>query len=658
MCGIAGFIDSRASSTAAALASVAVDMAASLRHRGPDDTGTWVDERVGVGFGHTRLAVVDLSPGGAQPMVSIDGRWVFNFNGEVYNHQGLRRELEDRGVRFRGSSDTEVFLELIARDGPKSALQSVNGMFAAAVWDRSERRLWLMRDRLGEKPLYIGWFGPVFLFASELKALRRHPAFTGRVDTGALGAYLRAGYVPAPYSIYEGVTKVPAAHVLEVDPRSHASAAPTAYWDAASVAHEGLRSPLDVPEEEATDLLDAQLRESVRLRTLADVPVGAFLSGGVDSSLVTSVMQSQASEPVRTFTVGFSDRDFDEAPFARVVARHLGTSHSELYVRPEEARAVVPSLPTIYDEPFADSSAIPTYLISRLAREHVTVALSGDGGDELFAGYDRFHFHRRAGRVLGGLPPALRSALVRGLVAVRPDTWNRIGRRAAALSRTGATAWLNGDRMHKLARVLEQRDPRSTYISLVSLWQDPHDLLTRADETTTLLTRPKEWLSTEDVVDTLLWLDLVTYLPDDLLVKVDRAAMAVSLETRLPLLDPNLIRLAWRLPIRFKVRNGQSKWILKNVLERYVPRPLFDRPKKGFSVPLATWLRGPLRAWADDLLDPTTLREQGFLDPELVRDVWGQHLRGTTDASHRLWAVLMFQAWLETADADVTLGAA
>lgn len=650
MCGIAGVLAGRDSRSSRDVAAIAEEMARRLHHRGPDDSGTWVDEVAGLAFGHTRLAVVDLSPTGEQPMVSRDGRWVMNFNGEIYNHPQLRAQLNHQGIELKGSSDTEVFLELVAAAGVRETVPQLNGMFAAALWDRLERSLWLVRDRIGEKPLYFGSAGDDLVFGSELKALRAHPDLNHEIDREALAAYLRAGYVPAPFSIYRDIRKLPPGHLMEVK-LHHPRPTPEPYWLARDAVEAGLGAPLDVSPSEAEQLMDEELRRSVGLRMIADVPVGAFLSGGIDSSLVTSIMETQSSLPVRTFTVGFTESSFDEAPFARQVAAHLKTDHTELYVQPREAAGVIPLLPQIYDEPFADSSQIPTFLVSRLARTQVTVALSGDGGDELFAGYDRHHFHRRLGRRIAAVPAPLRRLMSRRLLGIDLAHPGAVLSRLDDYSRHSGSSGFTLERVQKLARVLGKEDAEATYISLVSLWDAPEDVVLGVTEPRTTLTATSQWVNDKDLLNTLLWLDLVTYLPDDLLVKVDRAAMAVSLETRLPLLDHELVEKVWRLPLNLKVRNGEAKWLLKKVLSRYVPVELFDRPKKGFSVPLADWLRGSLRAWAEDLLDPSLIARQGFLSNEVVRAAWQEHLSGTADRSHEIWSILMFQAWMGSEEA-------
>ena len=650
MCGISGFVDPGGDSSRERLKSVAACMAGTLTHRGPDDGGTWVDEDLRLGFGHRRLAVVDLSSDGHQPMSSADGRYVLNFNGEIYNHKALRDELASAGVVFRGSSDTEVLVEAIARWGARSALDRVNGMFAFAVLDRRERRLVLARDRMGEKPLYYGWVGHTLMFASELKSLRVHPDFSAVVDPEAVILLLRLGYIPAPFSIYRGISKLPAGTFLDValDRADRSTTRPQAYWSVEHAARHGLDNPLPGSDLEVTDHVNDLLASSVGLRMVADVPVGAFLSGGIDSSLIVSLMQQQARGSVRTFSIGFEEAAFDEAPHARAVAHHLGTDHTEMYVTAREAQAVIPELPGLYDEPFADSSQIPTYLVARLARRDVTVTLSGDGGDELFAGYDRFVFHRGMGRRLASVPPLMRRPLARALAGVPPERWNALFGRYGRLLPPSLRQRRPGERLHKLARVLSLDTREEVYLSMVSLWQQPASVVRGGAEPPTLLTDPSRWLDVGDFTERLLHLDMATYLPEDLLTKVDRATMAVSLEARVPFLDHRVVELAWRVPLNMKVRDGRGKWLLRQVLSRYVPPELFERPKMGFAVPVGDWLRGPLRAWAGDLLSPDQLRAEGFLDPHPVQQAWNEHLSGARDRTHELWAVLMFQAWHDT----------
>lgn len=642
MCGIAGSLDLSRSTGTDELGRVAQDMAASLAHRGPDDQGTWVDADAGIALAHTRLAIVDLSPGGHQPMASACGRYRLVFNGEIYNHLTLRRDLERTGFRFRHRSDTEVLLETIAARGLRRALQAANGMFALALWDTRERRLHLARDRLGEKPLYYGYRGGHLLFASELKALRRHPAADLELDRDALTLFLRHNVVPAPHSIYAGISKLGAGETLEIsgDP-SLPRASPVPYWSLRDAAESGMSDPLRGPVDEIGDQLDALLRDSVGLRMAADVPLGAFLSGGIDSSLVVALAQAQSSRPVQTFTVGFREAGFDEAPHARAVAAHLGTDHTELYVTPAEAMAVIPTLPELYDEPFADSSQIAMALVSDLARRHVTVGLSGDGGDELFAGYARHLYQQRHQRLLGRMPPSLRALSAAGLQAVPAHAWDRVAPLLPARARQRHL----GDKLHKLAAVLTADSAQETYLRLVSFWPDPAALVLGGREPTTLASDPARQPDLGDDTARMLYLDAATYLPDDILVKVDRASMSRGLEARVPLLDHRLVEFAWRVPLSLKIRGGSGKWLLRRLLAEHVPPALTERPKTGFEVPLGDWLRGPLRPWAEDLLDEHRLRREGVLAAEPIRRCWQAHLRGERDGHFALWGVLMYQAW-------------
>jgi asparagine synthase (glutamine-hydrolysing) len=618
-------------------------MADTLRHRGPDDQGVWTDPDAGVALGFRRLSILDLSPTGHQPMSSGDGRYVVVYNGEIYNFQDLREELEKRGAHFRGTSDTEVLLEGCSCWGPEATIPRLWGMFAIALWDRQERTLLLARDRLGKKPLYYWQDGATFLFGSELKALRAHPSFSAEIDRDALAAYLRFGYVPAPLCIYRNAHKLPQGCMAVV----HAGHPPETrpYWDARQVVRDGLRGRLDLSDGEAADQLDTLLRDAVARRMIADVPLGAMLSGGFDSSTVVALMQAQSSRPVRTFTIGFHEAAYNEAEDAKEVARHLGTDHTELYVTPREALDVIPRLPTLYDEPFADSSQIPTFLVSALARRHVTVALSGDGGDELFGGYTRYQWADAIWRRVRRLPLGVRGGVARAIKAWPPERWDSL---------YGAVKWavpgrvrqtLPGDKAHKLAELLTADRPDTLYHRLVSLWKSPCELVVGGQEPASVLLDPAVRELVPDFTERMMLLDLVTYLPDDILVKVDRASMGVSLEARCPLLDHRVVEWVWRLPNRFKNRDGQSKWLLRKVLGRYVPPELVERPKMGFGVPIDAWLRGPLREWAEELLDEGRMWEQGLLRPEPIRAAWAGHLSGRRNDQYRLWAVLMFQAW-------------
>lgn len=644
MCGIAGCVDARAATPEAELVVRATQMADALVHRGPDDHGVWTDPAVGVSLGFRRLSIIDLSPTGRQPMQSADGRYVLVYNGETYNFRALRAELEALGVAFRGTSDTEVLLEAISTWGFSRAIERVNGMFALACWDRVERRLLLARDRFGEKPLYYGWFGATFLFGSELKALRAHPAFAAEVNRDALVEYFRAACVPAPNSIHAGVAKLPPASWLAVDPtRPGALDEPTPYWSAVAAALESASGAEALSGASASEAVEAALRQSIGMRMVADVPVGAFLSGGTDSSLVVALMQAQSTQPVRTFTIGFDAEGYNEAARAKAVAAHLGTEHTELYVTPSEAQAVIPRLAAVYDEPFADSSQIPTLLVAELARRDVTVALSGDGGDELFGGYTRYFAVERL-RKIARLPRALRSPLAALLRSQPPQRWDRVVRGATRVLPGRRAPAQPGDKLHKLAGSLVVSGPDAVYGSLVQCW-DEAVVLGAAESAPAPLLPADTRLS---AVEWAMLADTTRYLPDDLLVKVDRATMAVSLEARVPMLDPELFNVAWRIPLVEKVRGAHGKRVLLDVLQRHVPTALVGGPKTGFGVPFGDWLRGPLRSWADALLDPVRIVAEGYLDNTVVQRCWREHSSGRHDHRHRLWAVLMFEAWLES----------
>jgi asparagine synthase (glutamine-hydrolysing) len=612
-------------------------MVGALEHRGPDSRGTWHDGTSGVGLGHARLAVVDLTREGAQPMHSHCGRYVITFNGEIYNHLELREALG--ALPWRGHSDTETLLALFTRHGVQRTLPLLVGMFAFAVWDREARSLTLARDRFGEKPLYYGALeGGAFVFGSELKALRSHPRWRGEVDREALTLLLRHNCIPAPWSIHRDVRKLePAAWLtLHADGRRSRGL----YWDVAEVARGGVRAPLQLSDADATDRLEALLSQAVRGQMLSDVPLGAFLSGGVDSSTIVALMRRHSTQPVRTFSIGVEAAGFDEAQHAAAVARHLGTAHTELYVTAADALAVVPRLPTLYDEPFADSSQIPTFLVAQLARRHVTVALSGDGGDELLAGYNRHLLAARYWKPLARVPLALRRGLARGALAVPPAAWDGIAR--AFGRRSGNT----GDKLHKPgSSVLPAASPQAMYRALTSHWSDPAAVVLGGGEPASDDARLDALCGS--AVERMCLADQLGYLSDDILVKVDRAAMGVSLETRVPLLDHRMVEFAWRLPLHQKIRGGETKWLLRRVLDRHVPRRLIERPKQGFAVPLAQWLRGPLREWAETLLATPRLTREGYFDAAAVRRKWDEHVSGRRNWQHHLWDVLMFQAWLE-----------
>lgn len=641
MCGITGFWSPRRGEAAL----LAGYMARRIESRGPDDMGDWADDAAGLALAHRRLSILDLSPAGHQPMRSPCGRYVLVYNGEIYNHQDLRTALEAEGVGFdwRGHSDTETLLAGLRHWGVPGCLQRLNGMFAFALWDAAERTLYLARDRMGEKPLYYGRNGDTFLFGSELKALTAHPDWQGDVDRDALALYMRHNYVPAPWSIYRGIAKLPPAHFVVVREGGRDIGEPGCYWDLGQVAENGVACVSNTPEA-LTDELDTLLRDAVGRRMAADVPLGTFLSGGYDSTTVAALMQAQSERPVKTFSIGFHEEDYNEAQHAKAVAEHLRTDHTQLYVAPEEAIAVIPRLPAIYDEPFSDSSQLPTFLVSRLARQHVTVALSGDGGDELFYGYGRYHTADRLWHLIGRLPAPLQR-IMKLLMLHAPG---RAMEKAMGLLPARLQINHLADRLPKMAEMIAQPGGATLlYREFVSLWKEPSTLVMGAIEPETLLSRPEHLPTLPGLRERMMYLDMMTYLPDNILTKVDRASMAVSLEARVPLLDHRVVEFAWRVPTQYKYWEGQGKWLLRQVLYRYVPRELMDRPKMGFGVPIEHWLRGPLREWAEESLDEKRLREEGYFDPVPIRRMWEEHLSEKRRWHHHLWSVLMFQTWLD-----------
>jgi asparagine synthase (glutamine-hydrolysing) len=640
MCGIAGMVDWRAATSADALRSIAEAMIETVRHRGPDAGDVWVEAEGGVALGQRRLAIIDLSPGGAQPMHSADRRFVITFNGEIYNYRDIRRELQAAGHSMRSDSDTEVLLEACALWGVEAAIERAIGMFAFALWDRKTRSLILARDRLGIKPLYYAATPERILFASQLKAFRPNPHWKPTIDEDAVVGYLRHAYIAQPRTIYREAEKLAPGHILTL--RGGSTPSPKCFWDLRGIAAAGQRRNDPVPDpREAADQLDALLRESVKLRMIADVPLGAFLSGGVDSSTVVALMQAQSTRSVRTFSIGFHESGYDEAQCAKQVAAHLGTDHTEFYVEPRHALDVIPHLADWFDEPFADPSQIPTYLVSELTRKHVTVALSGDGGDELFAGYNRYVWAERLARAVNLVPRPLRGASAAALRALAPQTWNRLFGFVPAAWRPA----LPGDKLHKITTLLDNPQPDAIYRRLVSQWERPEEVAAAGREPRGPMWDPTIAHDFPDLVPRMQLLDMMTYLPDDILTKVDRATMAVGLEGRVPLLDHRVVAYSWSLPLEFKLRGGRSKWLLRQVLDRYVPRSLIDRPKMGFGVPIDAWLRGPLREWAESLLAPERLASDGFVRVEPVRRAWREHLEGSRNWQYPLWTVLMLQAW-------------
>jgi len=640
MCGIAGFIGAASNIAGGDIGTIAEAMAASIAYRGPDDQGIWIDAETETALVHRRLSIIDLSAAGHQPMLSANERYVMSYNGEVYSFQPIAAELAARGHNFRGHSDTEVILESFALSGIEATLKRMIGMFAIALWDRRDRTLTLMRDRLGIKPLYWAKFGKTFMFGSELKALRAHPGWTPRIDQNAVAAFMRHNYIPAPRTIYDGVYKLEPGTFLTLPWQGEPKI--SRFWDARAVARDGSHSPIEGSDAELTEQLEELLKDAVGRRMIADVPLGAFLSGGVDSSTVVALMQASRSGTVKSFSIGFDIPGYSEAHHAAAVAAHLGTDHTELTVTSNEALDVIPRLPEFYDEPFADSSQIPTYLVSAMTRKYVTVALSGDGGDELFAGYNRYQLTQRFWRSLSLMPRALRKGAAAAITAVRPDRWTQLLSALPSRLRPPQA----GDKVHKAAAVLRLDSADAVYRRLVSHWE-PSEIMPQAREPESILDDRTLTKDFPDLLARMQFLDLITYLPDDILTKVDRASMAVALEARVPLIDHRVVEFAWRLPEHVKVRNGVSKWILRQVLYRHVPPELIERPKMGFGIPLGEWLRGPLRDWAETLLSEQRLREAGLLDHAMVRRYWQDHLDERRNWQYLLWDVLMLEAWRE-----------
>lgn len=650
MCGIAGLLFRNASIDADTSRNIVKEMTSAIIHRGPDAGDVWIDKDAGIALGHRRLSIVDLSEAGNQPMFSACGRYVIAFNGEVYNYKEIRKELDDLKVApaWRGHSDTEVMLAAISHWGLDAAVERFVGMFAFALWDRKERTLQLVRDRLGEKPIYYGWVGSTFLFGSELKALRAYPLWRGEICRDALTLLLRHNYIPAPHSIYKNINKVLPGSIVTVPSNALSSDTVTVrqYWSALNVAESGVASPFSGDEHSAREDLDRLLKESVGLQMVADVPLGAFLSGGVDSSLIVALMQAQSSRPVKTFTIGFTEKAYNEAEHAKAVATHLGTDHTELYVMPKDALDVIPKLPSLYDEPFSDSSQIPTFLVSQLARQHVTVSLSGDAGDELFGGYNRYLWAKNIWNKVGWMPKSVRKGIAKGITSFSPEAWEDLFSKCGPILPRQIKQRNPGDKLHKLAEILGLDNPQELYKGLVSHWNSPASVVIGATEPPTVLTDYNQ-IKLSDFIERMMYLDTVSYLPDDILVKVDRASMGVSLESRVPMLDHRVVEFAWQLPLSMKIKNGQGKWLLRQVLYKYVPSELIERPKMGFGVPLDAWLRGPLKDWCEELLSERRLKNEGFFNSDLVRAKWQDHLSGHRNWQYHLWDVLMFQEWLD-----------
>jgi asparagine synthase (glutamine-hydrolysing) len=650
MCGITGVIDPKQGRSADWLGSVTVKMADAIKSRGPDDSGCWVDHVNGLALGHRRLSIIDLTEEGHQPMVSSSGNYVIAYNGEIYNFQQIKNDLEkEKPVKWRGHSDTEVMLEAIERYGVLEAVKLFNGMFAFALWSKQEKSVTFARDRLGKKPLYYGWNNGAFLFGSELKSFFAYPGFQGEIDRGSLALFLRHNYIPAPHSIYKGIRKLKPGHLLTIrfplTPGEIPESEP--YWSAKEVFNDGEKDPFKATADELEQKLDELLLDAVGMRMISDVPLGAFLSGGIDSSLVVALMQAQSERKVRTFSIGFHETGYNEAVFAGDVAKHLGTDHTELYVTPQEMRDVIPMLPEIYDEPFADSSQIPTFLVSKMAREHVTVCLSGDGGDESFGGYSRYLWAMSIWNKIGWAPQPLRNLSASAIRSIPPGVWEKLYSAAKPLIPERARMKYPGDRAHKFAELLSLNGPVDMYRWLVSHFKEPEQVVLGAKEPSNILTDEKQWADVDDFTNQMMFLDTVTYLPDDILTKVDRASMSVSLEARAPLLDYRIVEFAARLPVNMKIKDGRGKWLLRKALNRYVPKQLIDRPKMGFGAPIGQWLRGPLRDWAESLIDENRLKSESIFDHSVIREKWAEHLSGERNWQYYLWNILMFQAWHE-----------
>jgi asparagine synthase (glutamine-hydrolysing) len=649
MCGLIGFLGGDFSNSQLNK-DLLEKMSDQIINRGPDSAGIWIDAPSKVGLAHRRLAIVDLSPAGHQPMTSSSNRYVIAYNGEIYNSSEIRSELIKSGVvqNWQGHSDTETLLAGFDAWGIKDTISCVIGMFAIAIWDKDLEQLTLVRDRVGEKPLYYGWQGSginrTFLFGSELKALKRHPQFTDEIDRGALALYMRYCYVPAPHSIYKEIKKLEPGTILTISLKNNHHTQEK-YWDALDVARRGFESPFEGTEVEITNNLEAALKKTISQQMMADVPLGAFLSGGIDSSAVVALMQTQSSRPIKTFTIGFKEAGYNEAEFAKLVAGHLGTEHTELYVSSQDALDVIPKLPNLYCEPFADSSQIPTFLVSALARQHVTVSLSGDGGDELFCGYNRYLFADKIWKGLKITPTAIRELVGKSVKSLPAAGWSKTFEFLNGITpaKFNGISW--GDKLQKGAGVVGSKDLTSLYHGLVSNWQDPSTVVIGEREHEKTFSTDVQMLSDVGDIEKMMAIDMVSYLPDDILVKVDRAAMGVSLETRVPFLDHHIVEFASQIPLSMKLNNGVGKAVLRDVLYRYVPRELIERPKMGFGVPVGVWLKGPLRDWAEILLDESLLEQQGFFHVGVVRDMWAEHIAGTRNWQSQLWAVLMFQAW-------------
>ena len=651
MCGIAGFLSDNFEGP---LKSCLKQMAGSLHHRGPDDQGEWSDDNLGLGLCHTRLSILDLSSAGHQPIISSSGRYIMVYNGEIYNHLSLRKELQKRHPdhQWRGTSDTETLLACIELWGMKQALQKTRGMFAIALWDCQEKQLYLARDRYGEKPLYYGWQNDSFLFGSELKALKMHPNFKGEINRDALNLFIKYSYIQAPYSIYEGIYKLEPGTYLCLNVETYKKNKEKnlnyeVYWSLKETSQNSLASSYSYDEKSAISQLDELLSNVIKEQMISDVPLGSFLSGGIDSSTITAIMQAQSNRPVETFTIGFNEQGYDEAKCAKAISKHLGTRHEEFYVSPQEALDVIPLLPKLYDEPFADISQIPTFLLAKLTKQKVTVALSGDAGDEILGGYNRYVGVEKTWKLIKNLPSPLRKKIKKSFFALASKKSNNKLTEMLEFLPDRFQFSLASDKINKVMNSIDAKNKEDIFLRILKSVEETENLVLKGREPKIILNEKDTWPEFENFEHQMMYLDAITYLPNDILVKVDRAAMGVSLETRVPFLDPRVTEFAWGLPLNMKLRDSKGKWILHQLLSKYIPADLLDRPKMGFSVPIEDWLRGPLKNWAEDLLSEKRLNSEGYFNTYEIRKKWMEHITGKRDWSKLLWNVLMFQAWLD-----------
>lgn len=646
MCGIVGFIDRTNRQKNAELEKIITGMSDTLHHRGPDDQGSWVDQNYGIALGHRRLSIIDISEAGHQPMVSSCGRYVVILNGEIYNFQALRKGLELEGVKFSGNSDTEVMLAQISRYGIRAALEQFNGMFAFALWDRQDKILYLCRDRLGEKPLYYGFSNNNFIFSSELKALKKFPGFRGEIDRQSLTLYLRYNCIPAPYSVYKDIRKLLPGEILSFRIEERGFSTET-FWSVSGLANNFDKEKWPKNPEETTQIAELLLKDAVKIRMQSDVPLGVFLSGGIDSSLVTALMQAQSRAAVNTFTIGFGDERYNEEKDALLIAEYLGTSHTSFYATAKDALTIIPGLPQVYDEPFADSSQIPTILVSKMARKFVTVCLSGDGGDEVFGGYNRYIWLEKIWGKIHQFPPGIRRLSAQLFSFCSPDCFENIFEKLKFMFPSKLKLRNPGIKFQKFLDILSAPDIESAYLNLTSHWKRPEEIVLGHRDSVSKLETVFPPDSLTDFKRRMLFFDMINYLPNDILTKVDRASMSVGLESRAVYLDHRLVEFAWKLPMGMLIDKTGSKSILRTILKKYVPELYWDRPKMGFAVPIDRWLRGPLKSWADDLLSAGYLQKKGYFDYRLITKKWQEHKDGTGNWQHELWDILMFNAWLE-----------